>query len=123
MSAEGLVFAHPQRRPGPRVPATDTKLRSGFAHQNFPTTAPGRVWIDDITYVRTRRTFVYLATVINCFSPDFRRYALDSVMPPAPMPRALGVVLKDYPLAPDTGIPHSNLGTRFRTRTFANIMT
>ncbi|WP_419722199.1 IS3 family transposase [Rhodococcus qingshengii] len=43
------------------------------------TDAPNRTWVTDFTYCRTWAGFVYVAFVIDCFSPSNRRLAcLDS---------------------------------------------
>ena len=53
------------------VPTTNSKHGYGV-YENLVKTAcidaPNQVWVADITYIRLRRTFVYLATILDSFS-------------------------------------------------------
>lgn len=48
--------------------------------RNFTTAAPNRVWVTDITYIRTLEGWVYLASVMDLFSRKIVGYSLDKHM-------------------------------------------
>jgi len=48
--------------------------------RDFTATAPGAKLVGDITYIRTWEGWLYLATVLDCFSKKVIGYAMDSTM-------------------------------------------
>ncbi|WP_425292246.1 DDE-type integrase/transposase/recombinase [Corynebacterium rouxii] len=48
--------------PRPRI------FRPDLANREFKAPGPNRLWVADITYVRTRKGFVYTAFVTDVFS-------------------------------------------------------
>ncbi len=55
-------------------------LRPDLVDRMFKAPAPGRLWVADITYVRTRKGFVYTAFVIDVFSRRIVGWALSDSM-------------------------------------------
>ena len=45
-----------------------TKIAPNLLEQNFTTKAPNLVWVSDITYIKTREGWLYLAATIDLFS-------------------------------------------------------
>lgn len=43
-------------------------LRPDLVNREFKAPGPGKLWVADITYVRTRKGFVYTAFVTDAFS-------------------------------------------------------
>ena len=67
--------------------ADDTTERPrDLVDRNFTAPAPNRLWVADLTYVRTWSGFVYVAFVIDVYSPHDRRLASVTVV--AHRPRA-----------------------------------
>ena len=55
-------------------------LRPDLVNREFKALAPGRLWVADITYVRTCKGFVYTAFVIDVFSRRIVGWALSDSM-------------------------------------------
>jgi len=55
---------HPVTTVSPRTP----NCRPDLVQRNFRAQAPGRLWVADITYVRTSSGFAYTAFVVDVFS-------------------------------------------------------
>lgn len=58
------------------VPAADLAGRPDLIERNFTADAPARKLVGDITYIHTREGFVYLATVMDCYSKRIVGYAM-----------------------------------------------
>ncbi|RKW87719.1 hypothetical protein D9B38_12300 [Corynebacterium diphtheriae] len=55
-------------------------LRPDLVNREFKALAPNRLWVADITYVRTRKGFVYTAFVTDVFSWRIIGWALSDSM-------------------------------------------
>jgi len=76
MRENGLYTVHgTKHRPYPREVAETPSLENVVDRQFHPET-PNTIWAGDITYVRTRRGWGYLATVIDLFHKEIIGYAL-----------------------------------------------
>jgi len=82
-------------------------------------TAPDHIWVADITYIRLRETFVYLAVVIDAFSRKVVGWALgdhlEASLPIEALNNAIaarGCCLKDL-------IHHSDRGVQYACRDYA----
>lgn len=53
-------------------------VADNLLNRNFEQTAPNRVWTSDITYIRTREGWLYLAIVIDLFSRMIVGWAMSS---------------------------------------------
>lgn len=51
-------------------------LRPDLVKREFKAPAPGKLWVADITYVRTKKGFVYAAFVTDVYSRRIVRWAL-----------------------------------------------
>ena len=56
-----------RRRPGQRYSRPST-VAPNHVQQQFDITEPNRVWVTDITYIRTHEGWLYLAVVLDLFS-------------------------------------------------------
>jgi len=68
MRHDGLEGAHRRRRARTTVREERLAPAPDLVERDFRPTAPDRLWVADITYVRTRQGFLYLAVVLDCFS-------------------------------------------------------
>ena len=70
MRANALVGCHRRRRsPVTTRPATQSSIAApDLVNRQFHPDAPNRLWLADITYVRTWVGFLYLAVVIDAYS-------------------------------------------------------
>ena len=68
-----------------RSPITTQKthvpdLRPDLVPHEFSTEAPNKLWVADITYVRTKKSFVYTAFVTDVYSRRIVGWALSDSM-------------------------------------------
>jgi putative transposase len=56
-----------RRRPGQRY-SRPSVVAPNHLQQQFDVTEPDRVWVTDITYIRTHEGWLYLAVVLDLFS-------------------------------------------------------
>lgn len=77
MSVNGLKAQVGYRKPRPRsgMPAA---LADNSLNRDFTATQPNKVWVTDITYVRTHEGWLYLAVVIDLFSRQVVGWSMNS---------------------------------------------
>jgi len=56
------------RNPRTTIPAAEADRPDDLVHREFEAEAPNQLWVADITYVRTRAGFVYVAFVVDVYS-------------------------------------------------------
>ena len=59
----GTYKRKPYSKPGPA-----NKAYPNYLHQCFIAGKPNDTWVSDITYIRTKEGWIYLATVIDLYS-------------------------------------------------------
>ena len=75
-------------------------------------TQPNEVWVSDLTYLRTREGFLYLALVTDKFSRKIVGYHCGDTLAASECVQALGMALKDLP-AWAHPIHHSDQGSQY----------
>jgi len=65
LGISGVVRGKPKRT---RLPARNKQRPEDLVRRNFSAPAPNRLWVADITYVRTQAGFAYVAFVIDAFA-------------------------------------------------------
>lgn len=68
-----------RRRPG-RYGGSPAIIAENRLEQKFDASAPDRVWVTDITYIKTYEGWAYLAVVIDLFSRRVVGWAMQSRM-------------------------------------------
>ncbi|MBG6219027.1 transposase InsO family protein [Arthrobacter sp. CAN_A6] len=68
MRTEGLRGVSRAKGPRTTKPAAETGRPQDLVERRFTATAPNRLWVADITYVRTFAGWVYAAFVLDVFS-------------------------------------------------------
>ena len=56
------------------------RIAPNWLHQNFNVSAPNRVWVADITYIRTQSGWLYLAAVMDLYARKIVGWSLASHM-------------------------------------------
>ena len=82
-------------------------------------TAPNQVWVSDITYVRTRENFVYLAIITDKFSRKIVGWHAGDSLEALGCVRALERALADLPEG-SKPIHHSDQGSQYCCHEYVN---
>jgi transposase InsO family protein len=118
MRGLGLVACQPRPwRPVTTV-AGDAAAIPDLVDRDFTAAAPGTKLVGDITYIRTWEGWLYLATVIDCYTKACIGYALADHMRTSLVTAALDMAAANYTLA-DGAIFHSDRGTQYTSEEFA----
>lgn len=119
MREQGLVAAQPRRR-GPRTTVRDSSIATtpDLLGRDFTATAPATKLVGDITYIRTWAGWVYLATVLDCYSKKVIGYAMDQHMRTDLVTDALAMAIRHGRTTPGVTIFHSDRGTQYTSSEF-----
>ncbi len=112
MREDGLVGAH-QRRP-PRTTSRDRDAAPApdLVQRQFRTPTPDRLWVADITYVRTGAGWLYLGVVLDVFSRRVVGWAMSAVLETTLVLDALNMAL--WNRWPAAGVAHhSDRGVQY----------
>ena len=88
-------------------------------NREFAPVAPNQVWTGDVTYIRTKQGFCYLAVVIDLFSRNIVGFAMSD----SPDSRLTTQALKmafTVRLNPQNVLFHSDQGTHYTSKAFAD---
>ena len=98
------------------VHTTDGKhtlaVSSNVLNRQFAQALPNQVWVCDITYIRTRSDWLYLAAVLELHSRKIVGWAMAKAMPAALVCAALQMAIVQRNPAPGL-IVHSDRGTQY----------
>ena len=115
----GLVACQPKPwRPVTTI-ASDAEGLPDLLRRDFTATEPARKLVGDITYIRTWEGWVYLATVLDCFSKKVVGYAMADHMRTELITAALGMAARNGHTRPGITIFHSDRGTQYTSSEFA----
>lgn len=116
MSGEGISARH-RPRWKPRTTVRDHRSKASPNHlKDLPeVTAPGQVWVSDITYVFTRTGTYYLAVIMDLFTRRILGWEFDSHMESSLVQRALQQAEATEPSFEGTMF-HSDRGSQYSSR-------
>ncbi len=120
MVAEGLVACQPRPYKVTTI-AGDGDGPADLCKRDFTAEAPGAKLVGDITYISTWAGWVYLATVIDCYSKAVIGYAMADHMRTELVTEALDMARRDHHLAEDC-IFHSDRGSQYTSADFATYL-
>jgi len=113
-----LVACQPRPwRPTTTVPGDHGPIPD-LVKRDFTAAAPGQKMVGDITYIHTWQGWVYLATVIDCYTKACIGYAMADHLRTELVVDALTMAARNYPLA-EGAIFHSDRGTQYTSAAFA----
>ena len=108
------------------VHTTDSKhtmaVSPNVLNRQFEQALPNRVWVADITYIRTRSGWLYLAAVLDLHSRKIVGWACASAMPAALVCAALQMAIVQRNPAPGL-IVHSDRGTQYASAEHQALLT
>lgn len=85
--------------------------------KDLPLTAVNQLWVSDITYIRLREQFIYLAVVLDAFSRKVVGWALEDSLEAGLAVAALDRALADRTIAPGM-IHHSDQGVQYASKEY-----
>lgn len=89
-----------------------------LVNRDFTATEPGVKLVGDITYIRTWEGWVYLATVLDCFSKKAVGYAMADHMRTSLVIDALTMAINNDAIRP-SAVFHTDRGTQYVSEEFA----
>lgn len=92
-----------------------------LVRRDFTATAPGTKMIGDITYVPTWEGWVFLATVIDCYSKKVIAYAMDDNYKTPLITTAIRRAARNEHLAPNA-IFHTDRGSNYTSYEFGKVL-
>src|SRR5919107_1683019 len=112
MRDAGLSGMVPRRRGGTTVTVPGVATAPDLVRRDFNPTAPNRLWVADLTEIRTCEGKLYLAVVVDCFSRRCVGWAMADHMRAELVVEALEMAL--WQRRPDVGlIHHSDRGGQY----------
>lgn len=116
----GLVPCQPRPfRPTTTV-AGDAATTPDLLGRDFSADAPARKLVGDITYIPTWQGWLYLATVLDCFSKKVVGYAMADHMRTTLVTDALKMASTNIDFVPGVTVFHSDRGCQYTSQEFAS---
>lgn len=120
MREEGLEPCQPRPfRPVTTI-AGDPADLPDLLERDFTATEPGTKFVGDITYIPTWEGWLYLATVLDCFSKRVVGYAMAEHMRTELVTDALAMAARNGHIRKDVTIFHSDRGSQYTSQEFAD---
>jgi transposase InsO family protein len=121
MHAAGLAGRIPKRYRHTAV-ADPLTVIPDLVRRDFTPTHPDQLWVGDITYIRTWEGWLYLATLLDCYSRRVVGWAMaDHLRTELPL-RALHMALaRRRPTG--TLIHHTDRGCQYTSEAYTNVLT
>jgi len=90
-------------------------------NRNFNPTTPNQAWVSDITYIRVRNNWLYLAVVLDLYSRKVIGWAMSPTMPAELVCNALKLAI--YQRQPKLGlVVHSDRGSQYASKEYQNLL-
>lgn len=114
----GLVACQPRPyRPQTTIRGGDLGLPD-LVRRDFTADAPGCKLVGDITYIRTWEGWLYLATVLDCFSKKVIGWAMADHMRTELVIDAMDMAVRNGHVRPGQTIFHSDRGSQYTAEAF-----
>jgi putative transposase len=92
-----------------------------YVNRDFTAGAPGEKMVGDITYISTWQGWVYLATVIDCYTKAVVGWAIGDNYKTPLIQQAIEMAARNHRLA-DKAIFHSDRGSNYTSQEFAKTL-
>ncbi|WP_442942818.1 IS3 family transposase [Nocardia sp. NBC_01503] len=115
----GLVSCQPRPFRPITTLAGDAETLPDLVRRDFTADRPGVKLVGDITYIRTAQGWLYLATVLDCFSKKVIGYAMAEHMRTELVTDALRMASRTVEFVPGITVFHSDRGTQYLSAEFA----
>jgi putative transposase len=91
--------------------------------QDFTTTEANKKWVADITYVPTRKGWLYLAVILDLYSRMVVGWSMDTSLATPLIASALTMALQTRRPTPDSGLlHHSDRGSQYASYQYQNLL-
>ena len=117
MRSAGITGLQPRRRGRTTIRVPGVRVAEDLVDRAFLASAPNRLWVADITYLRTWEGWLYLVAVQDIFSRRIVGWAMEDHMRTKLVGDALGMALENRQPAPGL-IWHPDQGSQFVSLTF-----
>ncbi len=108
------------------VSTTDSKhdypVAPNLLNRQFDVAQPNRAWVSDLTYIRTRQGWLYLAVVMDLYSRKIVGWASAATMPTELVAAALNMAIQQRRPAPGL-ILHSDQGSQYASQAYQALLT
>ncbi len=122
MRLAGIEGAHRRRRGRPRRQARSTATAPDLVQRQFTVTTPDRLWVADITYLRTWEGFLYLAVVVDAFSRRVVGWAMADHLRTELILDAVGMAIQTRRPIPHRLVHHSDRGSQYTSFEFGRTL-
>lgn len=106
-------------RPVTTIPGEDSTATPDLLERDFTASEPGQKLVGDITYIPTWEGWMYLATVLDCFSKKVVGYAMADHLRTRLVTAALDMADRNGHIRPDVTIMHSDRGCQYTSDEYA----
>jgi putative transposase len=122
MRLAGIEGAHRRRRGKPRRGKAATATAPDLVQRQFTADAPDRLWVADISYLRTWEGFLYLAVVVDAFSRRVVGWAMADHLRTELILDAVGMAIQTRRPAREQLIHHSDRGSQYTSFEFGRTL-
>jgi transposase InsO family protein len=99
----------------------DFLVSDNLLNQRFSADEANKVWVSDITFIRTREGWLYLAAILDVFNRQIVGWSIDSKLSHELLADALHKALRNR--KPERGVMfHSDRGTQYASYAFRDLM-
>ena len=99
----------------------DFLVADNLLNQRFSADEANKVWVSDITFIRTREGWLYLAAILDVFNRQVVGWSIDSKLSHELLADALRKALRNR--KPERGVMfHSDRGTQYASYAFRDLM-
>ena len=120
MAERGLVACQPRRKGPVTTVSSDAGDLPDLLKRDFTASEPGTKLVGDITYVATWQGWVYLATVLDCYSKKVVGWAMADHMRTSLVTDALKMAIKNGRVRGGVTVFHSDRGSQYTSQEFAD---
>lgn len=117
----GLVPCQPRPWRQALTDGADPGAIPDLVNRDFTAPAPGEKMVGDITYVPTWEGWLYLATVIDCYTKEIVGYAMDDNYKTPLIEDAIRMAARNHDIKPGA-IFHSDRGSNYTSQQFADTL-
>lgn len=104
-----------------RFSYTNVRVSENVLNRNFKVEGPNEKWVSDITYIRQKGTWVYLATVMDLYSRAIVGWSIDSTMTENLVIDAFKMAINRREIKPGL-VVHSDRGVQYRSIKYQDLL-